>query len=203
MFKHMLGRGPLRWSGDRKRRSVHSRPGIAGLESRQLMSLNVFTVASGTETTAITKGPHGNLFFTETAANKIGEITSAGVVTEFTIPTPNSQPTAITTGANGNLYFTQPGLTSAGELEVGEITPLGKITQLVLPKQTLPPVPAPPSSATSARLAVGSTANQTHVAAVDAAIEGLAAGDGQGSATASTAWLSVVDPTKTTNGHKK
>jgi virginiamycin B lyase len=78
------------------------------------------------------KGPNGALFFTESAANKIGEITTAGAVTEFAIPTPNSQPTAITTGANGNIYLTQAGITAAGELEIGEITTAGKITEFPL-----------------------------------------------------------------------
>ncbi len=185
----------------------------------------MFTVPSGTETTAITKGPNGNLLWF-TGPSFIGRITTKGVVTEFPLPTKDSSPRAITAGPDGNLYFAEgsPGagigrittsgvitelpVPSSGGITAGPdgniwVTENGKIAQLVLPKQTLPPVSAPPSSATSASLAVGSTANQTHVAAVDAAIEALAAGDGQGSATASTAGLSVVDPTTTTNGHKK
>jgi virginiamycin B lyase len=35
----------------------------------------------------ITAGPDGNLWFTETGANKIGRTTTAGVITEFAIPT--------------------------------------------------------------------------------------------------------------------
>src|ERR1035438_6429510 len=35
----------------------------------------------------ITAGPDGALWFTETVANKIGRITTAGVVTEYAIPT--------------------------------------------------------------------------------------------------------------------
>jgi hypothetical protein len=46
----------------------------------------------------ITVGPDGALFFTENAGNKIGRITTAGVITEFPIPTENSQPNGITTG---------------------------------------------------------------------------------------------------------
>jgi len=132
MFKHILNRDPLRWGGRTKRKPIRSRPAIEDLEGRQLMSLNVFSVPSGTETTAIIKGPNGNLFFTETAANKIGEITPEGVVTEFAIPTPNSQPTSITTGADGNIYFTQANANAAGELEIGEIATAGKITEIPL-----------------------------------------------------------------------
>jgi len=35
----------------------------------------------------IVSGPDGNLWFTEDSENKIGRITPAGVITEFTIPT--------------------------------------------------------------------------------------------------------------------
>ena len=40
----------------------------------------------------ITAGPDGALWFTEQTANKIGRITTAGVITEFPIPTANSLP---------------------------------------------------------------------------------------------------------------
>jgi streptogramin lyase len=97
-------------------------------------NLNQFATPSGTETAAITKGPNGNLFFTETAADKIGEITPAGVVTEFAVPTPNAQPTAITTGADGNVYFTEAGFSNNGfgTLHIGRIAPAGKITEFSL-----------------------------------------------------------------------
>ena len=39
-----------------------------------------------------TAGPDGNLWFVENSANKIGRITTAGVVTEFAVPTANSRP---------------------------------------------------------------------------------------------------------------
>ena len=99
------------------------------------MSLNVFSTPSASETTGITKGPNGNLFFTETAADKIGEITTAGVVTEFAIPTPNALPTDITTGPDGNLYFTEAGFTNDlgfGALHIGRLTPAGKFTEFSL-----------------------------------------------------------------------
>jgi virginiamycin B lyase len=43
------------------------------------------------------------LWFTEDSGNKIGRITPAGVITEFSIPTPNSRPYDIATGPDGNL----------------------------------------------------------------------------------------------------
>ncbi len=55
----------------------------------------------------ITKGPDGNLWFTENDGNNIGQITPSGVVTEFAIPTLRSAPRVITQGPDGNLWFTE------------------------------------------------------------------------------------------------
>jgi streptogramin lyase len=44
------------------------------------------------ESSRITSGPDGNLWFTEVNTNKIGKCTTAGVITEFTVPTANSGP---------------------------------------------------------------------------------------------------------------
>lgn len=44
----------------------------------------------------IASGGHGNLYFTELAANNIAQITASSVITEFAIPTLTAHPTAIT-----------------------------------------------------------------------------------------------------------
>src|SRR5258708_2383504 len=49
--------------------------------------------------TGITVGPDGALWFTEEFKNKIGRITTDGVITEYPIPTPDSNPADITAGA--------------------------------------------------------------------------------------------------------
>jgi virginiamycin B lyase len=54
----------------------------------------------------ITTGPDGNLWFTEPFNNMVGRITTAGVVTEFPLPTP-SQPRDIVAGPDGALWFTE------------------------------------------------------------------------------------------------
>jgi virginiamycin B lyase len=46
----------------------------------------------------ITAGPDGALWFTEDIGNKIGRITTAGVITEYPVPTANSGPGGITAG---------------------------------------------------------------------------------------------------------
>ncbi|HEX9304299.1 MAG TPA: hypothetical protein VGA31_07600, partial [Thermoanaerobaculia bacterium] len=73
------------------------------------------SVASGD----ITTGPDGNLWFIE--GNAIGRITTAGVVTEFPMPTPQSYPTRIVAGPDGALWFTESGFAN-GSPKIGRIT---------------------------------------------------------------------------------
>src|SRR6266702_918325 len=80
----------------------------------------------------ITAGPDGNLWFTETATNKIGRITTGGAITEFALPTTCGSsggcgPYAITAGPDGNLWFTE----TVGK--IGRLTTAGSITEFPLP----------------------------------------------------------------------
>jgi hypothetical protein len=74
----------------------------------------------------ITRGPDGALWFTE--FGKIGRITTAGVITEFTIPTTDSSPEGITAGPDGALWFTE----YKGN-QIGRITMAGAITEYPIP----------------------------------------------------------------------
>lgn len=76
----------------------------------------------------ITVGPDSNLWFTQIYTNKIGRITPAGVITEFPLPTADSQPLDIVSGPDGNLWFTQYGAN-----RIGRITPAGVVTEFPLP----------------------------------------------------------------------
>jgi len=78
---------------------------------------------------AITVGPDGALWFTETNGAKIGRITTSGVVTEFPLPA-GSQPLDIIAGPDGALWFGDSG--SPG-LMIGRITTSGAITQFPVP----------------------------------------------------------------------
>jgi streptogramin lyase len=93
------------------------------LESRALLALSVTSFSipliGVVEPQGITTGPDGNLWFTENAAGAIGSMTTAGALTQFTLPeippaagspsgtasTP-AQPVAITAGPDGALWFT-------------------------------------------------------------------------------------------------
>jgi streptogramin lyase len=69
----------------------------------------------------ITLGPDNNLWFTEAATNEIGEITPAGVITEYPIranSTANLYPLGITTGLNGTLWFTENVADEIGKAQV-------------------------------------------------------------------------------------
>ena len=77
----------------------------------------------------ITAGPDGNVWFTELVGNRIGRITPSGEITEFPVPTANSEPIAIAKGPDGNLWFAE----QDGE-KIGRIDPsTHEITEFPIP----------------------------------------------------------------------
>jgi streptogramin lyase len=85
-------------------------------------------ISAFSEPYQITSNPDGNLYFTEYDGNKIARITTAGVVTEFTIPTPASFPSYIVSGPDGALWFTQPGTN-----QIGRMTTSGVFSETTIP----------------------------------------------------------------------
>jgi streptogramin lyase len=75
------------------------------------------------------------LWFTEASGNQIGRITTTGTITEFAIPTANSQPVGITAGPDGALWFTE-----LGGNQIGRITTTGMITEFSIPTASSQPV---------------------------------------------------------------
>ncbi|HET9097315.1 MAG TPA: hypothetical protein VFN37_11680 [Candidatus Baltobacteraceae bacterium] len=73
----------------------------------------------------IVSGPDGRLWFTE--GNYIGAITTAGVMTEYPVPSGRTT-NFITPGPDGNLWFTE----NYGNY-VGKITPSGAVTEYADP----------------------------------------------------------------------
>lgn len=86
----------------------------------------------------ITQGPDGNLWFTESAGNKIGKLTRGfptnGDITEYPLHMSKSVPYGITTGPDGNLWFTQ----KAGA--IGKITTSGAISEYPVPTASSAPM---------------------------------------------------------------
>lgn len=75
----------------------------------------------------IAAGPDGALWFTEPGLDRIGRITTSGVVTQFILAA-GSMPTGITAGPDGNLWFTE----TFGN-NIGRITTLGTVTEFPVP----------------------------------------------------------------------
>jgi RHS repeat-associated protein len=78
----------------------------------------------------ITKGSDGNVWFTDLNTSKIGKITTAGAVTEYTS---GATPVAITEGSDLNLWFADL-LTS----KIGKSTTAGTVTEYALPSGSIP-----------------------------------------------------------------
>ena len=69
----------------------------------------------------ITTGPDGNIWFLEPSVNRIGRITTVGIVAEFEVPTPLSTPWGLTTGPDGALWFSEEGSSKIGRITTGPI----------------------------------------------------------------------------------
>jgi hypothetical protein len=91
-----------------------------------------FPVKPGTAPWGIVSGPDGALWFSESstilAPDKIGRITTAGVITDFPVITSPSLPQLITAGPDGALWFTE---TNANK--IGRITTAGAVSELAIP----------------------------------------------------------------------
>ena len=73
----------------------------------------------------IAAGPDGNMWFTEGRGNRIGRITPAGVITEFSGGLSRaSSPEMITAGPDGNMWVTE----EFGN-HIGRITPAGVVSE--------------------------------------------------------------------------
>jgi virginiamycin B lyase len=94
-------------------------------------TINVYPLPAGVVTSFITAGPDGALWFTAGDANRIGRITTAGVVTTYPIPTALGEPFAIATGSDGALWFTE----RSGN-KIGRITTQGAITEYPIPSES-------------------------------------------------------------------
>jgi streptogramin lyase len=104
---------------------------------------NQYPLSTNSGPQGISAGPDGALWFTNgldgcpggcvndvssSTGNSIGRITTAGAITQFTIPTANSNPEEITTGPDGALWFAE----SRGN-KIGRITTAGAFTEFVIP----------------------------------------------------------------------
>src|SRR4029077_16758961 len=97
-------------------------------DDRILLSVTEFPIMSDSLSSrpeGITRGPDGNLWFTENSAGRIGRITPAGAAPDSPAGlTPCSMPAEITAGPDGNLWFTE-----FGSSRIGRLTTAGAFTE--------------------------------------------------------------------------
>jgi virginiamycin B lyase len=75
---------------------------------------------SGSGPTEIAAGPDGNVWFVEAAANSIGRVTPAGVVTHYSANlSGNAGLSGIVLGPDGNLWFTERNQAQIGRITTG------------------------------------------------------------------------------------
>jgi streptogramin lyase len=116
---------------------VRFRPEVTPLESRWLPStitefpLPPLSFGGSLGATAITRGPDGNVWFTDPVAGEVGFITPGGQVTEFASPFGGAG--TITLGPDGNLWFATGSLRNFPA--IARITPAGQITTFTLPNE--------------------------------------------------------------------
>lgn len=77
---------------------------------------------------SIVAGPDGALWYTESACDNIGRITTDGNITLFPVLTQNSYPAGIAAGSDGALWFTE-----ANANNIGRITVNGSVTEYPIP----------------------------------------------------------------------
>jgi virginiamycin B lyase len=85
----------------------------------------------------IVTGPDGNLWATETDADKIARVTPSGGIFEIDVPTASAGPYTIASGPDGNVWFTEGNFNT-----IGRITPAGQVTEFPLP----PPLATAPQN---------------------------------------------------------
>jgi streptogramin lyase len=66
----------------------------------------------------IVTGPDGNLWFTMTRSNAIGQMNTAGALAVHSIDTPDTEPEGLTVGPDGRLWFTQAKFNGIGAINM-------------------------------------------------------------------------------------
>jgi streptogramin lyase len=86
-----------------------------------------YPLANGVGPEGVTWGPDGNIWFTEFWTGRVGRMSPAGVITEFSLPTPN--PRGIVTGPDHNLWIAEGGLQHES---IARMTIKGEVTEFPL-----------------------------------------------------------------------
>jgi streptogramin lyase len=96
-------------------------------------SYTYYRLPAGANPQDITVGPDNNLWLTEKNLNRIGRITTTGLITQFALSS-GSGPEDIVAGPDGALWFTE----TTGN-KIGRITTAGVITEYAVPTPSSQP----------------------------------------------------------------
>jgi virginiamycin B lyase len=97
--------------------------------------MRAYRVPAGSALQWLTLGSDGNLWFTDSARNKIGQMTASGKIKEYSVPTPNAGVLGIFQGPNEALWFVEQ---SANKL--ASVTPSGSFHEYDIPTASSGPV---------------------------------------------------------------
>ena len=78
--------------------------------------MRAYRVAPGSQLQWLTADSHGALWFTAAGTNKIGRMSEAGTVREFSVPTPGAGLSGICQGPDGNIWFLEQSANKVGSL---------------------------------------------------------------------------------------
>jgi streptogramin lyase len=93
---------------------------ILAVSSSALAAPTITEFASGTGPTDAVLGPDGNVWFVETTANKIGRVTPAGGISEFSTGlSSNAGLSGIAAGPDGNIWFAESSRDRIGRITTG------------------------------------------------------------------------------------
>ncbi len=90
--------------------------------------ISSFDLGKGALADRLTAGPDDAIWFTDPAGNRIGRLGLDGTTAYVPLPTPESGPAGIVNGSDGNLWFTEHAAN-----RVARVTPLGTLTEFILP----------------------------------------------------------------------
>lgn len=102
------------------------------------LEIQEFPVPPGSFPQGIAAGPDGNIWFTETGANRVGKITTNGVVTQYPVGGGARDLVGIAAGSDNRLWFCAY---SSGQ--IGAITTNGVATLYTIPRIASEPLKSP------------------------------------------------------------
>jgi streptogramin lyase len=103
--------------------------GVSGIRVTPAGVVTEYPILTASSTpSGITRGPDGNLWFTEATADQVAKVTTLGAITEYKTPTANASAQEIVAGPDGNLWFTE-----YSQSRVASVSTSGMITEYPTP----------------------------------------------------------------------